>query len=256
MINVEANHRHNEFPHHSNQIEVVRPSHPITECAIVFTQAGKLTLTTRHLIFNGKLGRGKPVDGQHILEEVVSENRRAEREHNEQGIQRGSVELIPNTVLYDSSKTLVWYKKAQQRMMWFRVGKTLQLRVWWSTVLFVVNRTSRSLSVFALARNTRPTLDTKLYRAPFMNIDGTGDFCFGSATLPKDLSANNITEIEQCLYDSNFTHLNDESTGHILFSNDTAHLKFWRSQQKQNAKIKVTDLPYICRLSHINFNRG
>ncbi|OES24114.1 hypothetical protein [Alteromonas macleodii] len=250
MINIATTHDHH---YGSNRVPTVPSTRATVECAIVFTTAGHLTLTTRHPIQGNKLGKGVPVNAQEILEQVVEGNAQANRTIDAMCEDRNqkAPQLLPDTILLDNSKTLMWYAKAQNRMMWFHVGNKLQVRVWWPAVLFILDRKTKRLDVFALARSTRPTMNTKIYRAPFMNISRTGDFCLGGAVLPKDLSATNIAAMEACLYDSNFTHLNDHDKSHAIFSDDNSHLRFWREQQKSNAKVKVSQLPFICRISDL-----
>jgi PRTRC genetic system protein B len=222
-----------------------------TRLALVLTTAGDMTLVTRHAIHNNKLGEGVPVDAEAILEKVANHNRLAALTDSDD-VPRAT--LLPSTILFDSNSCLMWYSKAQRRDMWFKVGAALQLRVWWPAVLFLLNRKSKTLYIFALASNSRPTLETRLYRAPFMNISQSGDFCLGGAVLPADLSASNIHNIEACLFESNFTHLNGESTKQgRIFSTNNEHLAYWREQQKSNAKVKARDLPFFGRVQDLNF---
>ena len=243
MIAIENDHFLSE-----SRVTKVRKASLQAEFALVFTHAGDMTLTTRHLISNNALQAGKPVNPEQILEDIVMENKRMQRVEKDTS---SAITFLPQNLLIDNAQHIVWYQKALTRPMWFSVGRTLQLRVNWPAVLFVVNKRSRTMRVFALASNHRPTPSTRLYRAPFMNISGNGAFCLGSATLPEVISSDNLAQMEACLYDSNFTHLNDLSVKHFCFSTNEKHLKMWRKLAKTNTKMKVTDLPFIGRLTSV-----
>jgi PRTRC genetic system protein B len=214
--------------------------------ALVFTQVNGFTLTTRHSIQNQTLGQGTPVNAQKMLENVVAAN---QREINDDDTSPAQTELLPEQLLLDSADKLVWYAKAQTRDMWFRTTRSVQLRVRWPAVLFIVNKRTRSMEVFALASNRRPNAQTILYRAPFMNIDSHGLFCLGSASLPAGVCWQALSKMESCLYDSNFTHLNGKDDSHTVFSSDAKHMKFWRDHARTQRAVKVNTLPVIGRLS-------
>lgn len=238
----------NEHFFSKSHVTKVRTASLQAEFALVFTHAGEMTLATRHLINNNTLQAGKPVNPEQILEDIVMDNKRMQQVEKDTP---NAITFLPQNLLIENAQHIVWYQKSQSRPMWFCVGRTLQLRVNWPAVLFIVNKRSRTMLTFALASNQRPRPSTRLYRAPFMNISGSGAFCLGSATLPEVINSDNLDQMETCLYDSNFTHINDQSLTHPCFSTNEKHLKMWRKLAKTNKKIKVTDLPYIGRLASI-----
>lgn len=245
---------HNKFNDSIKQIDVPIKPTIVQDCAIVFSAVGAYTLATKHVIKNGRLGEGVPVNAQRLLEKVVTDNMSVQASESGQTRCDNQCNLLPQNVIFDNSQKLVWHTKAIKRSMWFKVGTQLQVNVWWPAMLFVLDRTSKRLNIFALASNARPNANTRLYRAPIMNTASCGDFCFGGATLPEDLSTHNIDAIERCIFDSFFTHLNSEDNTHPIFSDNTTHLRFWRDKQKTQTKVKVSELPLIGRVTDLDLH--
>ncbi|MBE1302003.1 MAG: hypothetical protein GJ680_19120 [Alteromonadaceae bacterium] len=161
-------------------------------------------------------------------------------------IKSQSLGLLPENILASDNTQLLWYVKARQAPMWFRIAKSSRrLMVWWPTLLFHTRRDGQfnRLSVFALGNQKRPTADTPLFHAPLMNIGVCGDLCQGSATLPKSISLANLHEVEATIYESNFTHVNHQQTLRKK-GNVSTHdqLAFWKAKAKDGTKIRQSEL--------------
>lgn len=209
--------------------------------ALVFHTIQNETVATKHVINEkNQLCAGTVVDPIDIIHATLEATR----------TRQGSVapqvksQLLSPRVVIDDHQRLVWHSKAQDRPMWFsgRECGTATLRVWWPNLLFVLNKRQTCLSVFALATGARPHANTPIYRAPLMNVDEKGVICLGSATLPKDTSNTNIVEMENCLYDSNFSHLNVTCDKHPHMADDKAHVAYYRERQHARTPFKASDL--------------
>ena len=144
-------------------------------------------------------------------------------------------QCIPENVIFDSPASVIWYKKRFVHPMWFRVGKKLEcLLVEWTPLLFFANKSNRSLYVFSLSSNSRPTMSTRLYHAPLMNIDETGYLCQGSAKLPHEISLLNLNKCEETLISSQFTHINHDYTLKQKTGNKE-HILFWRAKSRADS---------------------
>ena len=155
-----------------------------------------------------------------------------------------SKNIINERLLLDTPDNLIWYRKRFKATMWFRAKEgVINVDAECSPLLFVVNRRRKSMRVFALSSNTRPTTNTKLYNAPLMNISGNGDLCLGSAKLPDIINGTeeSLSLCEASLIDSQFTHANNDETIRSIRT-DGQHIKFWKSQSKKNKRIKASDL--------------
>ncbi|PTB98977.1 hypothetical protein C9975_10060, partial [Thalassospira xiamenensis] len=119
-------------------------------------------------------------------------------------------------VIYDSPNVLAWSLAPQKQKLWFSVRGRIAVDAIIPKTIFVLRRSpSRSdLHVFACA-NSSVGKDTKLYHAPYMNVNSMGHLCQGSATLPVHTLHTDETLLKGCeetLFDSVFTHQNHALT--------------------------------------------
>jgi len=150
--------------------------------------------------------------------------------------------LLPETVFVSNRRMFAWTSPSRYAPMWFSInGRQWANRVWWPNLVWIASKEQRRLKVFAVGRSSRPTLETILYHAPLMNIGDDGDLCEGSAKLPRRLDESRIGDIEACIYDSNFTHVNHEHTIKGCRGN-RGHVAFWRQKEKMNTPIRVAEL--------------
>jgi PRTRC genetic system protein B len=216
--------------------------------ALVFHSINHQTVVTKHNIDNEILGSGTVVDPIDIIQATIKVN------NNHNNNQAVNADIISERVLLDDHEKIIWHSKASSRTMWFatRSAGSATLRPWWPNLLFVVNKKKSSMSVFALATGARPTENTRLYQAPLMNISKNGITCLGSATLPKNKSSNNIVEMENCIYDSNFSHLNDyQDNKQEHMKSDKTHIEFYRNRQETKQKFKANEMTFLCQLNKI-----
>lgn len=121
--------------------------------------------------------------------------------------------LPQNLILLNQGYThsiIMWHTKAQQRMMHFH--KDLKIKsglIHCPPMLFAVS--NRTLYVFALASNNRPTGKTKLLKAPFFNQYESGSVCMGNTreSKKKPTIQEEILRWERRYFGSVFTHLID-----------------------------------------------
>ena len=80
------------------------------------------------------------------------------------------------------------------------------------------------LYIYALMTDQRPTLSTKLYRAPFFNIYGDGNVCLGTAKIGKQKAKTYELEAER--YERGF-FMAEQSGGQSLNNCKTPLSKLW-----------------------------
>lgn len=198
---------------------------------VMYKDEGGFTSATKHVVTDEKLGLGRVVSLSYLADEF--ENAGA-------GI--SDLELLPESVFVNSRETLAWVSKAEKRAMWFNLGgKRRGFNVWWPHLIYIADKKRNSLRVFAVRNAKRPTLDTKLYHAPLMNISDDGVLCAGSARLPRKLCVETLDRIEACVTDSCFTHVNHRETIRGISTN-SEHVGFWRGKEKAKGRVKVGDL--------------
>lgn len=153
-----------------------------------------------------------------------------------------TIDFLPENLLFESDSLVVWHTKRFIGDMWFRVATAPEcLTIEWPALIFIASKQSKKLKVFATATNSRPTMDTKLYHAPVMNVDEKGVLCQGTATLPSVICTSTIKDCSDTLFDSQFTHVNHKATLRNHRSSGE-HIGFWRSKAKSpnSRAVRVT----------------
>ena len=151
---------------------------------------------TYHDIHDGKIEQGSAIDKARLIE-VMHEEKQTE------------FTWIEPTTLVDNASSAVWYRPSSRRTLHLKANEEpIQFKVKFPATLFIYQKKSRSLSMFALASDERPTLDSKLYVLPVGNIKTTGKLCLGSGAsyLPKKVEQKNFHEVERCFFDALSTH--------------------------------------------------
>ncbi|MDF0491495.1 PRTRC system protein B [Sphingomonas sp. H39-1-10] len=125
-------------------------------------------------------------------------------------------EILPHNVLVAHPDMLAWWTSEQVRPAYFNLTTppaglgALRERtivpVPYPAHLFVATR--RTLSVYALPENQRPTAATRLLHSPVLNVFVDGSLCWGNIARPKTLGVSAIPDFERALFDSWSTHPN------------------------------------------------
>ncbi len=172
------------------------------------------------VVYHGKEGTlatinrvGRTESGGPVLlsgECLTHENLRALTERlTEKGRSR---HLLPPEVLVADQDLLVWHTPAQRRPVFWETGTEVDR---WSgkpalfpALLWIAG--PKSLHLFALASDARPTADTPLYRAPVYNVYATGMMCPGTVRMPEFPVAEPevIAGYETAFFCSSFVHTN------------------------------------------------
>jgi len=180
---------------------------------------------------NGNFGLGAPVDIDTLRELLTTDN-------------QSTMEILPEKVLINNSRVAVWWSARQKRRMFIRTNDhTIMLNVIYPSLIWGVNKHSRTLHISAIA-NKRPTMISKLFHAPLMNIDGNGLVCQGSATIPQvdNINQKVIESIETCIFDSNFTHTNHDQTLRGKETSTFDQIKYWKKKGDDNSIPRLNDL--------------
>ena len=108
---------------------------------------------------------------------------------------------VAEHLLYCDNKigetVIVWHRPAMKRMLNLHTAMNLKesKEAWIPATLYVLR--NNSLSMFALADNSRPTSKTKLYNAPFFNTGIGGGVCLGTAKVGDKQMATYAQEAER-----------------------------------------------------------
>lgn len=137
----------------------------------------------------------------------------------------------PQHVLASSVHAVAWWEPAQDRPLFFSGSdpalKALSGQRFPQPPLLMVAR-PRSLSVFALPENARPTPGTPVCRSPYYNVYEAGNVCVGSVPYPDVAHGENTHLFSEAFFQSNFTH---NSTSRRLTRFGGSHAELWLDVQ-------------------------
>lgn len=117
----------------------------------------------------------------------------------------------PRHVHFDESSGLASGSATQPPMFWVAYRKTLH--------------------VYSLAKNERPTLDTQLCQSTHYNVYQEGNVCLGTSVVPADLEPG---QYEQMFFESRFTHPHGGPDWQTTMRGGSAAL--WKKLLKEQGK--------------------
>ncbi|HRQ66654.1 MAG TPA: hypothetical protein PKZ76_17600 [Xanthomonadaceae bacterium] len=213
---------------------------PVASLAyVLYEQNGGVCAATRHAVVKGRLQLGRVIDLDMLASDLASRERAA------------TVELLPESVVVATPSMLAWTSPQRLADMWFRVtGRHTSYRVWWPRLLWLADRRGHGLRVFALASGRRPQMATRLYHAPLMNINHAGHLCEGTARLPATVNIAAMPEIEACVFESCFTHINHNATLRGGADNKQ-HVAYWRNKGRTRERVRVQEMTPYRRLGEV-----
>ncbi len=185
--------------------------------------------------------QGRVMEGKPLLQETIQSMVSVFFEENKE--RQRFTGMFPENLLQfqelpGGKYKMVWYQPAQKKVLHF--AKELKLpseETWVPAIIYATD--SRNLDVFALKSNARPTDKTKIYRAPFYNLNENGDVCLGNAKVkkPTDRTYQSIMKYwEDLFWLSEFTHVN----GSKAVKTDIA--KVWKQLLTSKCTIKWSDI--------------
>jgi PRTRC genetic system protein B len=217
----------------SSQFKISKPVdiQPVAANAFVLYKSnGNFCGITEHSVTDGKLGLGRYIRLSTLQRKLA-------------GADIEAPEILPENLLIHSSSVMAWHTGVLVKNMWFHVsGRHFCHRVSWPPLVWILK--DRNLTIFALGRSSRPTIESPTYHAPLMNIDKKGELCLGSAQLPRNLSVGNLEGIEAILFDTNFTHINNQE---CLMGGTTNKglIQYWRQKAESSSRVKVREMKRV-----------
>ena len=123
--------------------------------------------------------------------------------------------ILPTYILHinpSENGSVLWFTKSMKRQLFFTENLEIPNgRAEVPAMLWFANK--RSLKIFALAKNRRPTEKTELFYAPFFNVYEDGNVCMGTVdvNIQNSSSLKEFTEKwEDYFFNSYFSHLMNE----------------------------------------------
>ncbi len=145
--------------------------------------------------------------------------------------------LLPDNILYVRANRqgfAIWFTRSQKVHLFFK--ETISVPCGEAYVPAIVWKADKdSLLVYALANDTKPTINTPLYHAPFFNVYANGNVCMGSVDVEveKNCSLEDFMEQWQSyFFNSYFSHMVSE---HIPVR--TNLIQLWNKQVSSKKKF-------------------
>lgn len=142
------------------------------------------------------------------------------------------LEVLPPHMLAADPERLVWFEPARSRVMFYSSGDAYLDALSGQSfpqppLLFIAG--GRSLKVFALGENERPTGSSRVFTAPYYNTTASG-VCIGSMPLPTAQIAHETDVYSDAFFHSAFTHGTSER---LLKGWGGSHGEFWTYVQQR-----------------------
>jgi PRTRC genetic system protein B len=143
--------------------------------------------------------------------------------------QRGPLRFIPENVVALSHDAIAWFEPARKQVMRFHSASDKAVDAFdgatvpQPALVFIVR--NQSLSVYALAKNQRPTLSTQLCKAPYWNTFDDHRVCTGSMVVPRSVEPNDTAAWTTAFFASYFTH----SSGQKRWRHPGTYAEFLRA---------------------------
>ena len=189
--------------------------HPTT--ALVFYQTDERNKETYVEYFDMDKS-GKPINAHPLTEREAETLAKAlivktQKEKNQDFLKPKGI--LPTNILQinpSENSSVLWYTKSMKRQLFFTENLEIPNgRAEIPAMLWLANK--RSLKIFALANNRRPTEKTELFYAPFFNVYEDGNVCMGTVDvhIQNSTSLKEFTEKwEDYFFNSYFSHLMNE----------------------------------------------
>ena len=189
--------------------------HPTT--ALVFYQTDERNKDTYVEYFDMDKG-GNPINAHPLTEREAETLAKALTINTQKEKSQGFLKpkgILPTHILHinpSENGSVLWFTKSMKRQLYFT--ENLEITNGMAEVpamLWLANK--RSLMIFALSSNRRPTEKTELFYAPFFNVYENGNVCMGTV----DVHIQNSTSLEEFtkkwedyFFNSYFSHLMNE----------------------------------------------
>lgn len=201
--------------------------HPISALVFYGSKGTKSDMYVEHFEMDKN---GNPINAHPLTEreaKVLARALQVEKDRDSAYLKSNGI--LPTNILHINSNkdkgAVLWYTKAQQRHLYFVDGLEIPNgKSYLPPMVWYANK--KSLFVFALKSDRRPTEKTILYYAPFFNIYENGNVCMGtvSVAIKNSASVEDFTSAwEDYFFNSYFSHL---MQNHVpIKGNCTTHWK-------------------------------
>ncbi len=127
--------------------------------------------------------------------------------------------FLPGRLLAASSSALVWWREPKAERVWFNCAADAGIGTRTAVtphpgLVFMVS--AGGIRLWAVKGTARPTPETELFQAPYMNVWSDGRLCVGNALMPRGADPSDMDGFEQGFFSSRFTHPNVRQSSDLV----------------------------------------
>lgn len=183
------------------EIDIKTSSMHLHGAILLYATGEHVVYATRHSVQQNKNGGPVILPGVPVSHEYLTDA------YNDL-IGKTALKMLPKNALAFNVNTLVFWTPPKVRHLRFSCPEPMGERSGLAPnpgLIFILKK--HHLSVFAFKGNKKPSLNTELFNAPYMNIYDAGDMCLGNVNLP-DPESCDVASCEAAFFNSYFTHAN------------------------------------------------
>lgn len=187
-------------------------SYAMTDAILLYREANRYGSGFGNVVYASVHSVAGDINGQPVIQPGVSVSKSALMEMfktlTPEELERPA--LIEDRILAKGKNYMAWYCKPQKRDIWFKCNEIGEGEVHGTAdhpgLVFMVM--GGQWLVFAVKSKSRPTANTPLYVAPYLNVWAGGGICTGNIDLPKGQARFAPACWEESFYRTFFTHTN------------------------------------------------
>jgi PRTRC genetic system protein B len=186
-----------------------------------------INITGEQEYIMAKHGFDKDAKGEYVLADAkllsITEQHKIAHTMLDKKHTSSSSKFIDENILAIYPDGLTWFIKAKTWTMRFSIGgKTKVCSVPMPPHIALAK--GKTIQLYAIKQNTRPTRNTALYVSPVPNVYASNRLCTGSVNFPNMPTQEDIVEMEQGIFTTINTHSHIQSLKGIQQEKHVQHL--------------------------------
>lgn len=201
-----------------NRVQILSTTPPplTLKRALLFYEGERETLITEHPVCGNVIAPGRPLDTADFI--------------NSLAYAKTELPILDDFLIIDHPQILAWWRPSRPSALFGKTddfGRFPRVSLRLPAMVFCARPSNQTLYVRALAKNTRPCLNTPLSVMPTPNVYDNGSVCLG-ITNRRDVRSR--TEWERIFFDTRFTHTHYTRKFHACPGGPSAMIQLMRKR--------------------------
>jgi PRTRC genetic system protein B len=212
----------------------------LSEAWLIYTRKGKPLHLARHTIEKGEIAGSLPVSKSALIDAFSALS----------GNNNDEIVVWPETLL--SSRPIaneyVWYRPRSLALTRFDCEELGCKEAWIELPTLVFHTHMSSMSVCAVAGNSRPNANTPIFHSALFNTYDNGSICLGEVNVPYIHTPKDLLLAESLLLNASNTHPN---THEVSSRHKNGLFAMWAQLLKNGGSLKTQWLAPMRQFSHL-----